>query len=226
MKILRVLAILAVFVWQSGSARVVNLGRFGAVYPIAEPDVLKDIQEAASRVDWQKVFDQKRFEERIKAFRPPDLKKLPRAKEPRVRLVDLTWTLPFDIPKVNERGEIVGILYPKGYTFNPLDYVTYPRTLVVIDADDPLQLEWFERSRYLNDPEVTLLLSGGSWYEVSQRLKRPVFYAFGFVVERLKIEKVPSVLRQKGRFMEVKEIDVEAELKKMRRGSPRSASGR
>jgi len=199
---------------------VVNLGKFGAVYPIEERDALEELAEAASKVDWAKIFDPQKFAERVKNFRPPNLKKVPRAARERVRLVDLTWTLPFDIPKVNEHGEIVGVLYPQGYTFSPLDYVTYPGILVILDGEDHLQLAWFERSSYFDDPKVRLLITQGSWYELSEKYKRPVFYAASILLDRLKIERVPSVVRQKGRYMEVREVDVEKELKKSRRASP------
>lgn len=196
-----------------------DLGRWGAVYPIAEKDALEEIEEAASKVDWSGVFNPERWQERIKAFRPQDVPKLPRAPRGRVRTVDLTWTLPFDIPKVDPSGRTAGVLYPRGYTFNPLDYVTYPRTLVVVDGADPEQLEWFERSPYAKRADVLLLLTDGSWYELSQRLGRPVFYALREVVDRFKLQYVPSVIRQKGRLMEVREIDVQKELEAFKKNS-------
>lgn len=215
------LLVLGALLWAlTARGAVTNLGRFGAVYPVAEPDALEEIVQAASRIDWAAFFDPQKMSEKIRSWKPADLRKLPRAEEERVRLVDLSWTLPFDIPRVNEKGEVVGILYPRGYTFNPLDYVSYPRTLVVIDGTDPLQVGWFEKSRYADDPQVVLLVTDGSWYELWERLKRPVFYALGLVIDRLKIEKVPSVVRQKGRYMEVKEVAVEAELKQRPVPSP------
>ncbi len=209
---------------SSGISQVVNLGKFGAVYPIKERDALEEMLEAASKVNWAKVFDPEKFTERLKNFKPPNLKKVPRASQERRRLVDLTWTLPFDIPKVNEHGKIVGVLYPRGYTFNPLDYVNYPGILVILDGEDPLQLAWFERSSYFNDPKVRLLITQGSWYELFEKYKRPIFYATSVVLDRLKIERVPSVVRQKGKYMEVREIDVEKELKKASRSLSRGSS--
>mgnify|MGYP000439194096 CR=1 FL=1 len=136
-----------------------DLGTVGTTYPVAEPDALEEILEAARKVDWSKVFDRSKWAERLRSFKPPQLPELPRAARDRVRPVDLTWTLPFDIPRVNEKGEIVGILYPRGYAFNPLDYVTYPGVLVILDGEDPLQLSWFERSPYFDDPKARLLIT-------------------------------------------------------------------
>jgi len=201
-----------------------DLGTVGTTYPVAEPDALEEILEAARKVDWSKVFDRSKWAERLRSFKPPQLPELPRAARDRVRPVDLTWTLPFDIPRVNSKGEVVGVLYPKGYAFNPLEYVTYTKTLVFVDGDDPLQLRWLKASGYARDPNAVILLTGGCYWEVSRGLQRPVFYALRPIVERLKIEAVPSVARQRGNVMEVREIDVEAFFDRRASGSAASDS--
>ncbi|MBW1731929.1 MAG: hypothetical protein JRJ75_13745 [Deltaproteobacteria bacterium] len=188
----------------TGLAAIHNLGSYGHTYAIAEPDALTQIKEAARKVDWSKVFSRKAQEDRIKHFRPRDLVNLPRAERDRTYLVDLTFVLPFDIP--DGKG---GVLYPKGYTINPLDYITYPRTLVVIDGSDPKQVRWFTHSEYANSLNTTLLITNGSYYDLAKRLNRPVFYLMEDLAERLKIETVPSVISQKGRYMEVREIAIQ-----------------
>jgi len=115
----------------------------------------------------------------------------------------MTYTLDRDIP--DGKG---GILYRKGYTFNPLDYVRFSRMLVIIDGNDRRQVEWFIRSRWHRDMNATLLLTDGNWFKVSERLKRPVFYADRLMVTRLKLQAVPSVTVRKERFMEVREYAV------------------
>lgn len=180
------------------SAQAKELGTFGMTYWIAERDALAEIEERAKQVDWHKVLDKRKVEN----FQgPPDRVRLPRAKRNRSFPVDMTYTTEIDVP--DGKG---GILYPKGYTFNPLDYVTYPKTLVVIDGTDPEQVKWFATSEYDKRIDVTLLLTGGSFGAVSKRISRPLFYADRKIVERLKLQAVPSVVRQKGRIMEVTEV--------------------
>ena len=41
----------------------------------------------------------------------------------------MTYTTEIDVP--DGKG---GILYPKGYTFNPLEYLTYSKTIIVING--------------------------------------------------------------------------------------------
>ena len=175
-----------------------NLGEVSRPWPIAETDALTEIAARARQVDWSKALDKKKIEN---YQGPPDRVRLPRAKRNRSFPVDLTYTTDIDVPDGNG-----GILYPKGYTFNPLDYVTYPKTIVVIDGSDPEQVKWLAVSEYDKILDVTLLLTEGSYEVVAKRVSRPVFYADRKIVERLRLKAVPSVIRQKGRQMEVSEI--------------------
>ncbi len=134
-------------------------------------------------------------------YRPDGLVRLPRTGKRITRLVDMSYVLPFDIP--DGKG---GILYPKGYTYNPLDYVQYTKTIVVINGDDRGQVAWFKASGYAERYDVALMLSQGSYVTVGKELKRPVFYADERVVKRFKLQAVPSVVKQSGRLMEVAEI--------------------
>ena len=118
-------------------------------------------------------------------------------------LVDMTYTLERDIK--DERGNIV---YPAGYTFNPLNYVAYPRTLVILNGKRPEHIRWFEESSYSKDAQVTLLLTDGSYSELSRSLKRPVFYASTKLIQAFRIRAVPSVVRQSGAYMEVTEVRI------------------
>lgn len=184
------------------SAQAKEIGDFGMTYRIVERDALVEIGERAKRVDWHKVLDKRKVEN----FQgPPDRVRLPRAKRDRNFQVDMTYTTEIDVP--DGKG---GILYPKGYTFNPLDYVTYPKTLVVIDGADPEQVKWFATSEYDKRLDVALLLSEGRFGAVSKRISRPLFYADRKIIERLKLKAVPSVVRQKGRVMEVTEVKLPA----------------
>ena len=184
------------------SAALHDLGTFGHTYPVAERDALKELKEHVSRVDWQKVFNREKFEKAIRDYRP-DTEFLPAAGKERTRLVDMTYTLPFDIPDGSG-----GILYPKGYSFNPLDYIHYDKTIIVINGDDPKQVTWFSHSDYAPKIKTMLLLTGGSYFDLGRKLKRPVFYATTDIIRRFQLEAVPSVIHQEGSYMEVEEIDI------------------
>lgn len=164
----------------------------GKTYPIIEKDAMTEIKEKASKVDWGKAFDKKKQSERMKTFRPKGMTRLPKSNQNRLRSVDMTYTLEFDIP--DGKG---GILYPRGYRFNPLDYVRYPGMMVVIDGTKKEQVEWFKKSKYYKNINVKLLLSDGNYYELKKQLNQSVYYAFPDMVRRFKVMSVPSVIWQK-----------------------------
>jgi len=180
-------------------AATIVIGHYGRTYVIAEKDAIKEIQERAREINWAKIFNSHKWQQRIKSYKPKDLEVLPRAKKSRSYLVSMTYTLPFNIP--DGRG---GILYPKGYTFNPLDYISFPNILVIIDGSDPKEIKWFKKSIYAHDYRTMVLLTSGSYWQVEEKLKRPVFYLTKIIAKRLKIRAVPSVVYQKGRYMEVR----------------------
>ncbi|TYO96786.1 conjugal transfer pilus assembly protein TraW [Geothermobacter ehrlichii] len=183
---------------QNGQAK--DLGTFGRTYPIVERDALEETRERAGQVDWRAVMRRIRPE----AYRPKGLKRLPRAGEDRTFLVDMTYTLPFDIP--DGKG---GVLYPRGYQFNPLDYVPFNQTLVVFNGDDADQVAWLRESGLLEETGTVLILSGGSYVEMARDLARPVYYLNPQIVDRFHLRAVPSVVRRMGKMMEVKEFKVE-----------------
>jgi conjugal transfer pilus assembly protein TraW len=180
-----------------------HLGTVGRVYPVVEPDALVEIRETAARVDWRKAIDKEKMMTRIKNFRPEYLHPLPVAGANRTFLQDMTYTLDIDIP--DPRG---GILYPKGFSFNPLDYVNLTSTLVVIDAGDRRQVDWFKTSPYADDYRTRLLLAGGDYYDLAEELGRPIFYLMDTMARRLRLTAVPSVIRQEGNMLEVREMMV------------------
>lgn len=178
-----------------------NLGTVGQVYPVLEPDALAEITAAVTRVDWKKAIDRKKTLEKVKKFRPENLYPLPVAVMDKTFLVDMTYTLDIDIP--DGKG---GVLYPKGFSFNPLYYVNLTSILVVIDAGDKRQIEWFNASPHADDYRTRLLLSGGNYYDLTEKLERPVFYLMDNITRRLRLAAVPSVIRQQGNRLEVREV--------------------
>ena len=180
-----------------GRTAALNLGVVGKRYPIKERDALDEIEARARKVNWKKE------EAKIKPenHRPAGLRNLPRVKKAKSFLVDMSYTLDTDIP--DGKG---GILYPRGYSFNPLDYVPFRETLVVINAEDKEQVEWFKKSPYAGRFDTKLLITKGSFVDTIKTVKQAAFYAAGKIVDRLQLKAVPSVVREEGRYMRVDEI--------------------
>ena len=199
---------LVVMLWTA-AVLARNLGEVGRTWPIAEKDALTEIEAKARQVEWNKVLERKKVEN---YQGPPDMGRLPRARRDRTFPVDLTYTTSIDVP--DGKG---GIFYPKGYTFNPLDYVTYPKTLVVINGNDPEQVQWLAASEYAPRLDVMLLITEGRYGVVAKRVSRPVFYADRKIIDRLHLQAVPAIIKQKGRLMEVTEVTVPSVSDKAKR---------
>lgn len=186
----------------------VQLGTFGRTYPIKEKDAIKELQEKASKIDLEKEYKKRINQDTIENFKPRNLVSLPRASQDRTFSFDPTWTLDHDIPRVDEQGNVVGILYPRGYRFNPLDYMKFNSTYIVFDGSDRNQVEWFKKSSYATDLRAKILLSGGNYYEISKELKKPAFYLTDDIVKRMGFRKVPSIAYQKDRYIEIQEVSI------------------
>ena len=187
-----------------------DLGTFGTTYPVAEKDAVLEIKERAAQTDWTKHFNKDKIEKAVRRYRP-DIFRLPRATQDRTFRVDMSYAVDFDIP--DGKG---GILYPKGYRFNPLEYVQWPGILVVIDGSDKEQVSWLRSSQYVKDYRTMLLVTDGGFWDLSHNLKRPVFYATRQIVNRFQLKAVPSVIQQSSNYMEVKEIAVHSQNEKPR----------
>ena len=113
----------------------------------------------------------------------------------------MTYTLEHDLR--DGKGKII---YPRGFTFNPLDHVPFSGGLVIIDGDDPEQVEWFRESPYARNHRARLLLAGGYAYELSRKLQRAVYYLTDGMAKRLHLTAVPAVVVREGNRLRVREI--------------------
>ena len=180
-----------------------TLGTFGNTYPIAERDGLDEIREKAKKVEWSKYFSARNFSRQIAGHERSFEFTLPKAKADSNRLIDITYTLPFDIYDASGN-----VLYPKGFSFNPLEYMPMPYSIVVIDGSDKSQLRWFKASQYGSKVAAMVLTTGGETAKLIGELKRPVYVADRRIAQRFQLRAVPSIIEQKGLYMEVREIAV------------------
>ena len=188
-----------------GEALAKDLGKYGATYPIIEEDAISQMKKAIARYDWEKFKIKQK--EKIKNFKPKDLVDLPVAKEDKVFKVDMTGAIKEDI--IGRDGEVI---YPKGYKYNPMEYVFMRRIIVFINGKDEKQIEWYKKSPYPADMRTMLLITDGSYLDVRKKLNTlTVYYANREIIERMGIKAVPSVAVQKGTELEVQEYALKKE---------------
>lgn len=205
---IRFYLIIVMLLLPIGMSQAKDLGIVGKVYPVKERDALDELESRAARVDWKKHLSKIKPEK----YRPDNAVSLPRASKTSARLVDMTYVLDMDVP--DGKG---GIIYPKGYSFNPLDYVPFRKIIVVINANDKDQIAWFKASDYARRYDVMLLITEGPYLDTGKSLGRPVFYADTRITSKFQLRVVPSVIRQSGRMMEVVECYVSKSTNNSRR---------
>lgn len=177
----------------------------GQTYDFAERDIIelihehidKNKDEISARLDSERDINK----EKVKNFKPKGLLPLEPATQDRVFYPPLEYTLQKDI--VGADGKV---LYKKGLTFNPADYVKLHYAMVVIDATNKREVEWLKKSDYLNSIAYRILLSDGSYYEMMNELHREVFYLMPEIRKKFQIQKTPSIIKQVENKIEVKEI--------------------
>ena len=188
-----------------GEALAKDLGKYGATYPIIEEDAISQLKKAIAKYDWEKFKIKQK--EKIKNFKPKDLVDLPAAKKDKVFKVDMTGAIKEDI--IGRDGEVI---YPKGYRYNPMEYVFMRRIIVFINGKDEKQIEWYKKSPYPADMRTMLLITDGSYLDVRKKLNTlTVYYANREIIERMGIKAVPSVAVQKGTELEVQEYALKKE---------------
>jgi conjugal transfer pilus assembly protein TraW len=149
----------------------------GRTYPIAEPDVWEEIMARQQRAvqkfkELSKKYDENHIQNNImKDWRV----RLPLAEKSKTERIDWVYTLEFDIPRVDDKGNVVGVLYPKGYRFRPIQYwPTAPPPLIVFDGKDKRQIQ-IVKSLLSKYPNSMLITSDGAVFDLMKKFNARVY---------------------------------------------------
>lgn len=160
----------------------------GRTWPIAEPDALSEIEAKVATLpkDMSGAFGPRSRWSGLKAAA------LGVAPADRVRTVVPFYTLDFDIQLPD--GKLV---YPKGFTFNPLTYVSLPQRLVVVH---PRDLAWALRVARPTDFILLSALGGqnGDAIALSEKTGRAIYILEERVKARLGLSVAPVIVAQTG----------------------------
>ena len=169
----------------------------GATYPIEERDALKEMQARAGQVNWKEVLSRDPSQ-----WSALESVRLPIAKLAAERSYIPYYTTEMDIPDKDGR-----IVYPKGFRFNPLQFMKMPWRVVVI-GDRKEEMEW---ARTMIKPGDMVLTAGGDVRALTAKLKQPVFIFDPRMTQRLGVGTVPSIVEQRGTNLVIREFYVKSD---------------
>ncbi len=182
-----------------------DIGTFGQLFPIAEPDMMDLINGRLKQMDdsgeMARIREKAEKDIKAHAVRPPAVAGMSEARRDKTWLFDPTFVVDSDI--TDGRGNYVA---HKGDSRNPLDFIPFKSTLYFIDGDNPAQVSWVkEKIRYSVNFKVVLV--NGNVPETSEKLDAPVFFdQYGVMVTRFGIAHTPAEAFQEGNKLRIKEV--------------------
>ena len=187
-----------------------DLGVRGATWPVAEPDLLMQIE--ARLVEMQRSGEMARFEAQARARarqsleQPDPVPGIAPAREERSRLFDPAVTVAQDI-----RSPDGALLAAAGTRIDPLERVALTRALLFVDGRREAEIAWaLERTNPWDRPAKIVLLAGRP-LDLMRRHGRPFFFdAGGRLAARFTIRATPTLVEQEGGLLRLTEIPIES----------------
>lgn len=194
------------FAFKLTLADTIVVGKMGNVYPVAEKSAYTQILDKAKKVNWKKVIENSRLQvqNEINTLHP-EYKNIviKNATKNYTYYVTIMYTLDRNI--ANAKGQII---YPKGYTFNVMDYVHMDKPMIFFNANDPKQVAWFKKN-FSKNTNIIAMITGGYYMKAMKETNSLLYIAPPKLIENLKITQVPCVATQAGDQMRVEVFDVD-----------------
>ena len=175
----------------TGSVTAADLGTWGDLWPVAEPDMLTVIESRLQTLAQSGEMDKKMAEFKARVVRnsqrPPAVEGITRAVRYERRWFDPSVRV--DKALADDRGNVFA---QAGQVFNPLDVVPFNETLLFINGDDAEQLAWVQRQK--PDTLITrIILVQGTIPQTSEKLDSRIFFdQNGVLTTRFGISQVPA----------------------------------
>lgn len=194
--------------WAQQSSAATRTGPAVApVYPIAEPDMIEEIQKKLRGMEASGKMAQKIDEAKKRSIAsaqyPKPVPGLGSAKSRRTYYFDPSVQSNRDIKDAEGK-----LIVAAGKTMNPLDYTSLNQWLVFFDATDEGQVRAAEAIGRKYEWMVKPILVKGGPMDMMKRWKRQVYFdQGGYLVKKLGIENVPALVTQEGKRLRIDEVD-------------------
>ena len=185
-----------------------DLGVRGATWPVAEPDLLAQIEARLREMERSgalaRLEDEARERSRMKLEEPDPVPGIAPAREERSRLFDPAITVARDV-----RTADGALIAAAGTRVNPLERVTLARGLLFVDGRREAEIAWaLAREEESGRPAKIVLLAGRP-LELMRQYRRSFFFdRGGRLAARFGLRFTPSLVEQAGSQMRITEIPV------------------
>ena len=203
------LLLAALFAATATGAPAKDLGVRGATWPVAEPDLLLEIEtrllEMQRSGDLARLEDEARTRARRKLEEPEPVTGIAPAREPRSRPFDPAIVVAQDI-----RAPDGTLIAAAGTRIDPLERLPLTRDLIFVDGRREAEIAWaLARERKGGRPAKIVLLAGRP-LDLMRRHRRPFFFdTGGRLAAHFGIAATPTLLEQDGAMLRLTEIPVE-----------------
>ena len=188
-----------------------DLGVRGATWPVAEPDLLEEIEARLLELERTGALARLEDEARERARRwleePPAVPGIAPARERRSRLLDPAITVARDI-----RTEDGVLIAAAGTRVNPLERTALSRDLLFVDGRREAEVAWALAREAESGRAAKIVLLAGRPLELMRRHGRAFFFDTGGVLAaRFGLAATPALVAQDGTRLRIDEVPVEDE---------------
>ena len=188
-----------------GAVSAKDLGVRGATWPVAEPDLLEQIEARLIELERSgalaRLESEARADARRKLEEPDPLPGIAPAVRERSRLWDPAITVARDI-----RTPDGTLIAAAGTRVSPLERVQLTRDLLFVDGRRNAEIAW----ALAHDRPVKIVLLAGRPLDLMRKYRRPFFFdQGGRLAARFGLRFTPSLVEQAGMRLRITEIPVD-----------------
>lgn len=196
-----------------------DLGNLGPVAEISERDLIDEMQERASKIDWE----QKKREALAKAWDNQPIEELDKATENRLRVINPEFTVMRDITAADPKDNTKTLVIAKqGEKFNPLVARGFPYVVLITDPTDKREDEFVRnnlakilKKRSLKPQNLMVVISNAdrergwdAYNELVREYNRHIWVLTPEMKARFMLERHPSLVWAEGLNFKVEEFGI------------------
>jgi conjugal transfer pilus assembly protein TraW len=175
---------------------VKDYGKYGTTYQIEEENLLEVIEARLKSPDFQERIKRMLGKAKDKMYKFTKYDGMfSRTKEDNVYRIDPALTLDEDI--LDHEGNVI---FAKGSTFNPADFVPLTGRYIFIDGNDEKQVSYALGRKFKK-----IILTAGDFEELTRKHRHRFYLVNDDLIEKIRLTHVPAILEQEGRHLRVTE---------------------